>query len=214
MTTPDQPPLWQSLQPVLPLVLFLGVNRVAGLRWAVVAATAWSIKVVIDRRRQNLPLGRIVPLITAAVILRGLAGVITNSEVVYFGLGIATKYVASAVLLGSAIVMRPLGNLALRRGLGLSAQLVAKPAIAAAARWATVVAGLYYLFSATFDVWLLERSSIDGFVIVRFVVNWPLGIAALGSIYWLFSRGFDAVPEAPDLVDALDARLEELGASR
>ena len=78
-----------SLQSAAPVLLFLAVNRVAGLRWAVAIATAGSIALALDRRRKGLPLGRLMPLVTGAVIARGAIGVITGSETVYFGLGIA-----------------------------------------------------------------------------------------------------------------------------
>jgi hypothetical protein len=80
-----------SLEAIAPIVVFVVLNRLFGLRWAVVGATIWSLKVVIDRYRRGQPLGRFLPLVTVAVIGRGVIGVITDSETVYFGLGIATN---------------------------------------------------------------------------------------------------------------------------
>jgi len=207
VTAGGTPSTWQSLQPVVPLVLFLAVNRLGGLRWAVAIATIWALKVVIERRKRGQTLGRFIPVVTAAVLVRGAVGIATNSEAVYFGLGIAGKFVAAIALFISAAVGRPLGSYLARHALAIDSQIHADPGFARAMRLATVVAGLYYLLSGAVDVWLFQRSSIEGFVVFRFLMNWPLGLAALGTIYRLCDRALDTIDGAPALAEAIESQL-------
>jgi len=203
-------PVGFSLQTAVPVLLFLAVNRLAGLRWAVVAATVWSIKVVVQRRRQGLPLGKFMPIITAAVVIRGLIGVITGSETVYFGLGIAAKYVGAAVLLGSVVLRKPLAAQAAPFVMEMPPGLAKNGVFRTTMGIITCIAALYYLLSASFDIWLFRRSSVDGFVVLRFVANWPLSavaiIAAATITQWQLAR-IPGLPSARTLVERRMATL-------
>lgn len=205
--TPDAPSSSGfSLYSAAPVLVFLAVNRAAGLRWAVAAATAASLAVAIDRRRRGLPLGRFMPIITAAVILRGLAGVVTGSETVYFGLGIATKYAAGAVLLVSVALGAPLAARVAPFLMRIPPEMANHGLFRSAMSIVTAIAGLYYLVSASFDVWLFRRSSVEGFVFVRFIANWPLSAAALLSIFAVLHLRLQRIPGAPPLATLIEER--------
>lgn len=190
-----------STQALLPVLIFLGVNRVAGLRWAVVVATAWSVKVIVDRRRAGVPLGRFMPIITAAVIVRGAIGAITGSEAVYFGLGIATKYAVSAALATSLVLRRPLARVAAPYVLSLSPAIIKHQSFHTAMVLTTAIGALYYCVSATFDIWLFQRSSIEGFVVLRFLVNWPLGALCLLAILAVARHHLTKIPSVESLTE-------------
>ncbi len=198
-----------SAQSFVPVLVFLAVNRLAGLRWAVVAATVWSLKVLIDRRRSGIPLGRFIPALTAAVLLRGAIGAITGSETVYFGLGIATKYLGAAVLLGSVVIKRPLATLAAPYVLDMPARLAENPRFRSTMAIITAISGVYYALSATFDIWLFRRSSVEGFVVVRFLANWPLGVVAIVAILAVAQRGMAGIPEVAPLATMIEQRFGE-----
>ena len=198
---------WQSAAPV---VVFLIVNRMAGLRWAVASASAASIGVTIDRRRKGLPLGRFMPVVTAAVILRGLAGIITGSETVYFGLGIATKYVVAAVLIGSVLLGTPLATRAAPLLMRVPDEMAAHRLFRSTMAIITVVAGFYYVISATFDIWLFRRSSVEGFVFLRFVANWPLSAATLLLILAVLQVRLQRIPGVPPVAVLVEQRRTEL----
>lgn len=202
-------PVGPSLQLAVPVLLFLAVNRVAGLRWAVVAATLWSIKVIVDRRRRGLPLGVFMPIVTAAVLARGAIGAITGSETVYFGLGIATKYGFAAILIGSLLAQRPLASLAAPFLMELPPKIAGHQRFLSAMKAVTAVAALYYLISATFDVWLLRRSSVEGYVVVRFIANWPLSAAALIAIFAVLRFHVRKIPGAPPLPTLIEQRMAQ-----
>ena len=90
--------LFAGLDAIMPAVLFVIFNSWLGLGWAIGAATLWSIKVAVSRRRRGLPMGKFLPIVTAYLIARGVIGIVTDSAAVYFGIGIATKFgIAAAV---------------------------------------------------------------------------------------------------------------------
>ena len=183
-----------SLDSLVPIVVFVVVNRFAGLRWAVAAATAGSLQVVVSRHRRGIALGRFVPLITVAVIGRGIIGVVTDSETVYFGLGIATKYVVAAALSVSVLIRRPLGVVAAITVFPTTAAAADHSGFRSTMSIVTLIAGAYYAVSASFDIWLFRRSSVEGYVIIRFLVNWPLSIAAVVAALVIMRRRLPSVP--------------------
>lgn len=209
--TPPSPPSGAgSLEPLVPVVLFLVVNRLAGLRWAVAAATIWSLKLVIDRRRRGVPLGVVMPVITIAVIARGVIGIITDSEDVYFGLGIASKFAIALVLFGSIAVRRPLAALGAPYVIDTTPDMVAHPAWLPTMGWITAIGGLYYSVSGAVDTWLLSSRSIEGFVLLRFLANWPLSIAAMIGAFAVAERGLRRIPGIDSVTDLVESRLENL----
>lgn len=200
-----------SFQSIAPVLLFLAVNRVAGLRWAVAAATLGSIALVLDRRRKGLPIGRFMPLVTGAVIIRGVIGVITGSETVYFGLGIATKYLGALILVGSVVVGAPLAKRALPYVLDVPLEMAAHRIFHTTMGIVTTIAGVYYAISASFDIWLFRRSSVEGFVLVRFVANWPLSSAALIAILAVMQVRLQKIPGVPPFTTLIEERLAAAG---
>ena len=93
---------------LMPVIIFIGLNRLAGLPWAITGATLWSLKVAYTRKRRGLTIGKFLPIVTAGIIARGVIGIITDSEAVYFGIGIATKAAIGLALIGSALIGRNL----------------------------------------------------------------------------------------------------------
>ena len=79
---------WES---VMPIILFIIFNRVFGLASAIIAATVWSVAISIRRLRNGYRIGKFIPIITAGIVVRGVIGIISDSEAVYFGIGIGTK---------------------------------------------------------------------------------------------------------------------------
>jgi hypothetical protein len=203
---------FRSLEPVAPIIIFLALNRLGGLRVAVVGATLWGIKLAVDRRRRGQPLGRFVPILTVALIARGVAGIITDSETVYFGLGIAGKFAGAAVLIGSAVIGKPLAALGAPMLLAATDEMQKHPVWRSTMAIITAIAGLYYLASATLDVILLQRNGIEGFVLLRFIANWPLSLAAILLALAVAQVRLPRVPGVTSALDLIETRLEELGA--
>ena len=72
-----------------PTIAFLVVNYGFGLTEAIIAASLTSALVIGFRWLKGRRIGILLPASLAYVTIRGLAGVLTGSEDVYFGLGVA-----------------------------------------------------------------------------------------------------------------------------
>jgi hypothetical protein len=92
---------------LLPSVLFLVGHRWGGLVPAIVAASVASVALIVVRRRQNRTLGVLLPASLAYVSVRAAAGLLTNSDEVYFGVSLATSAVVALVVAATAFTRTP-----------------------------------------------------------------------------------------------------------
>ena len=202
--------LTSGLDSLMPALLFLIFNWAVGLPWAIGAATVWSLKVVYTRRRKRLPLGKLFPLVAGFVLLRGIIGIVTDSEAVYFGLGIASKYAIGLGVAASAIINRNVIIMAAPYVFNFPTEVKNHPVYKSALDVVAYLAGFYYLLSASFDIWLYNNNSVEGYIIIRLIVNWPLGLAVFwGCLGYVVFR-LRKVPEFPGLYKLLEHRTESL----
>lgn len=195
------------LDSIMPVILFIGVNRLVGLPWAIGAATLWSIKAAYSRKRRGLGIGKFLPLITAGIIARGIIGIITDSEAVYFGIGIATKAGLGLALIGSAIIGRNLIGTYAPLLFGFDDATVQHPIYMRAMDRVAWAAGIAELMSAGFDVWLFNNSSVDGYLVIRFFVNWPFTTIVLMLCITYLARELDKIPGFAGMSELLDKRM-------
>ena len=132
--------------------------------------------------------------------------IITGSETVYFGLGIATKYAAAAVLIGSVLLRMPLALRAAPLIMRIPREMAVHRLFRSTMGIVTLIAGGYYITSASFDIWLFRRSSVEGFVFLRFLANWPLSAAALLSILIVVQVRLQKIPGVPSVATLVEER--------
>ena len=216
-TEPDDPPKLQAELPgmgagsmfdsVMPVIIFSGLNRLAGLPWAIAGATLWSLKVAYTRKRRGLTIGKFLPIVTVGIIARGAIGIITDSEAVYFGIGIATKAAIGVALIGSALIGRNLIANYAPLLFGFRETTTAHPIYHRAMDRVAWIAGIAELLSAAFDVWLFNNSSVDGYLTIRFLVNGPVTTVVIVVCVTYLSRQLDKIPGFPGMAEVLDARM-------
>lgn len=199
-----------GLDSLMPALLFLLFNRFFGLGWAIGAATVWSLRVIWSRRRKQIPIGRVLPLVAGFVVARGIIGIITDSEAVYFGLGIASKFAIGLGVAIAAKIGRNVLAIAVPYVFDFSEEVRSHPIYVAALDRIAYVAGLYYVVSAGFDIWLYNNNSVEGYIIIRMMVNWPLGIAVFWGCVAYLTRRLRQVPEFPGLYKLLEQRAEQV----
>ena len=95
------------LAALLPSVLFLVGHHWGGLVPAIAAASVTSVALIIVRRRQNRTLGVLLPASLAYVLVRAAAGLLTNSDDVYFGVSLATSAAVALVVAATAFTRTP-----------------------------------------------------------------------------------------------------------
>ena len=198
---------------VMPIVIFLGLNWVAGLPWAIGGATLWSLKVAYSRKRQGIAVGKFLPIITIGIIARGVLGIVTDSEAVYFGIGIATKAAIGLGLIGSVLIGRNLIASYAPLLFGFDRATTAHPIYKRAMDRVAWIAGIAELISAAFDVWLFKNSSVAGYLTIRFFVNWPFNAAVIVIVLSYLSRQLDKIPGFPGMAELLDTRMMQYEAA-
>jgi len=194
----------RAIDSVMPIVAFLVLNRWASLGWAVAGATAWSIKAAVSRRRHGEAVGRFLPLLVAYLVVRGVIGIATDSEAVYFGIGIGTKALIGMVIVATAVVGRPFLARVFPLAVPLAAETVAHPVFRRTMGRLTVALGAYQLLTSVWDIWLYNQTSADGYVTVRALVGWPAGFIVSCLGLWYADRALRAAPGFPGLLDLLD----------
>jgi hypothetical protein len=70
----------------------------------------------------------------------------------------------------------------------------------------TAIAGLYYVTSASFDIWLFRRNSVEGFVLLRFFANWPLSAVTLLAILIVLQVRLQKIPGIPPVATLVEER--------
>ncbi len=194
----------RAIDSVMPIVAFLVLNRWASLGWAVAGATAWSIKAAVSRRRHGEAVGRFLPLLIAYLVVRAGIGIATDSEAVYFGIGIGTKALIGMALVATAVVGRPFLARVFPLAVPLAAETVAHPVFRRTMGRLTVALGAYQLLTSVWDIWLYNQTSADGYVAIRALVGWPAGFIVSCLGLWYADRALRAAPGFPGLLDLLD----------
>lgn len=214
---PTRPASWgptDSFNSLLPVIAFVALNSLAGLKWAIVGTTVGSLYAMYNRHRRGLGVGLFVPVVAAVLVLRAVIGIVTDSEDVYFGTGIGLKFLIAIGLVVSVAVNRnAVGRLAPYAiefpPSTLSHDLYRSTTAGLTLMWAT-----FLVLTGAFDVWLLRESSANGFVIIRFLVSWPLSMGGtIGAMLWANQR-LNQIPGFPGLVALLETQMETAAASR
>jgi len=189
------------------------INSLAGLGWAIAAATVLSLWSAVNRRRRGLPIGRFLPIVMLIIIGRGAIGIITDSEAVYFGLGIASKFAIAAALAISVLIGKAIVGYLAPYVLGFDETTQQHPSYRSAMAHITVVGAIYYLVSASFDIWLFNNASTNQYVLVRFIVNWVVTTGTIvGSAVYL-NRRLQEIPGMPSLMTVVEDRITEQAAA-
>ncbi len=189
---------------VAPVAIFLLLNRFAGLGWAVAGATVWGVQASVRRTRRGEAIGKFLPLLIVYLLVRGLIGIITDSEDVYFGIGIATKSAIGLGLIGTVIFRRSFLSQVLPIVLPFKAETIKHKVFSRVMAQMTVVLGLYQILTSIWDIWLYRQTSVDGYVVIRTLVGFPAGfIASLLGVFYIDRslRGADGFKGFVDLLE-------------
>jgi hypothetical protein len=183
---------------VVPVVLFVGLDAAAGLVAAMAAATAWAVGLAAWRILRGSRPGIWLWAALGYVLVRGLAGMLTQSKVVFFGPGVAQTGLIGLLFVVSVVARRP--------AVGYIAPVIypfedfvrRHPAYRRAFTHLTLIWAAYLLAHVVLDVWLLKSVSASAYVVVRSAVTWPmlllLFVFSLRYPLRVFRREPDLVP--------------------
>ncbi len=193
---------------------FMIGNRLSGLGLAIGLVTAWSLVAVLRRYRSGIGVGELLPITTAYLVARGVIGLATGSKAVYFGTSIATKVAIGLVLIGSAVVGRALLPRFAPLVIPFPSFVVTHPYYYRTLRNLTVLAGFYEIATAVWDVWLYNRTSTNGFVLIRLGVSWVSGFVVIFGAIIYADASLRKIPGFAGLLAVMEELTESLSAKK
>ena len=208
------PPWWVGLDTLLAVAAFVVLFRFSGLGPAIAAITIVSVASGFLRVRHGIAVGRLLPLVTVCVVARGVVGIVTGDEDIYFAIGIGYKFaIAAGLVVVSRFASNPAEEL-VSRALGLPAEVRNHENYLSAVSLLVLALGLLTGLSAGFDIWFLGVTDPDEYVLFRYVISWPLyaGFTSLSLVF--LSRRLAGIPGFPGMMNHLERQAEARAAAR
>ena len=177
------------LSSLIPSAGFLVVNHFFGLAPAMVAATLLSAAFIVIRRSRGQTVGWFLPISLAYVVVRGIAGMLTGSENVFFGFGIATSMVVALVVAATALTRHPAAGYLLPIVVPYRHLSLEHHEYRRVAAQVTVVWAIAELALTAWEAWHLSNVTGSEFLIDRTLVGWPvMGVVIFFLIFYVRFR--------------------------
>ncbi len=208
------PPWWVGYDTLLAVAAFVVLFRYWGLGPAIGAITVVSVLSGLLRVRAGVGVGKLLPLVTVCVVVRGAVGIITDNDDIYFGIGIGYKFaIAAALVLSAPLKLNPAVDL-VARTLGLSAAMRSHEEYRSAVDRIVVTFGVLLGLTAGFDIWFLGVTDPDDYVLFRYLFNWPLYVAFTILSLTFLSRRLSRIPGFPGIMNLLERQAEARATAR
>jgi hypothetical protein len=205
-------PTWRSMlgrglpqftgEAVVPVLVFFGVWKAAGLGPAIAASTVvyLALAVVLLRRGRDLTL---IAIGVVFVVIQAIVGLVSHSATVYLAQPVVLSALWSVAYFLSVAIGRPL------IGVFANAWYPFPPWFRASAPYKrefgmqSIVWGVYCLARAALRLFVLLRSGVGGFVLISLVTGFPFFFALVFWGIWharrVFSRLDASTADAPAL---------------
>ncbi len=199
---------------VMPVVLFIVLFNVVNITAAVVAATLWSLKAAVSRRRRGLNIGWWLPGVTAYLIARSTVTIMVehdlvdfgiSSKAVYFGIGFVTKILVGVVIAATILVGKPFLAWAIPKVVDLHDDLLADPRFARTMSSATWLIVAYEIGSGVWDIWLFNNSGFNLFFLTRSVSNFVVSFVAISVGLMYIDKRLEPIETYPGIVEVLES---------
>jgi hypothetical protein len=181
----------------IPTVVFVIVNAISTLRWAIVAAVGSAVVLSIYRLARRQPVQQALTGLIG-VVVAALIAARTGQARGYFLLGIWSSFLYAAVFAGSLVVRRPIVGVAWEF-------LDPTPAdddiawhrrrpLFRAYLWATLGATAVFLARGVVQLALFAHNATGWLAVARIAMGYPLYIAAVGFGFWIVTRARKRIP--------------------
>ncbi len=184
-----RPSLTSALRSLLPTGVFLVVDGWLGLVGAMVAASVTTLGLLVLRRRRGNGVGILLPLSLGFVVVKAIAGVVTESPVVYFGAGVALSALVAIAIGATAFTERPAASYALPLVTPYRHLSPDHPVYRRVSAQVTAVVALAELGLTTWEAWHLTVSTASEFLTTRTLMAWPaMGVVIFFVIFYVRFR--------------------------
>ena len=181
-----------ALITAIPTAVFIVVNVVTTLRWAVFAAVGAAVLLTGYRMARKQPVQQALSGLFGVVVAAVIAAR-TGQARGYFLLGIWTSFIYAVPFAVSIVVRRPLVGL-LWEFLDPSppddddAPWHKRRVLLVAYTWATLACTLVFLARGIVQAALYHRNATGWLAFARIAMGYPLFIAAVGFSFWIGTR--------------------------
>lgn len=183
------PSFGSALTSLLPTIVFLLFDGWLGLVPAMITASLSTIAMMVLRRRRGRGVGVLLPIALVFVVVKAVAGVLTESQVVYFGSGLALSAVIGIGIGATAFSRRPIAVYAIPLVTPYRHLTADHPVYRRVAAQVTAVWALAELAITGWESWHLTMSSASEFVVTRSIVAWPvMGVVIFFLIFYVRFR--------------------------
>lgn len=173
---------------VAPLCAYYAVFLFAGFRGALVGALAWSYMIVIRHLLRRERVSTLLMLGTLLLTMRTVVAYITGSAFLYFIQPSASAFLASVVLVGSALAGRPFTQRFTHDFCPLTPELLARPSVRQFFVRVSFLWAIAMFVNGVVVLWLLLTLPAGAFPIERSAISVSLtAVAILCSVLW-FAR--------------------------
>lgn len=172
---PPAPPSSAGLlTALLPSAAFVAANQTAGLSAGIVAASLTSAALIVVRRRRNRRTGILLWASLAYVVLRAVAGTLTESDDVYFGLGLAISAATALAVAATAFTAAPAAIHLIPAAVRYSDATRRHPRYRQVAAHTTLAWAVAELALTGWEAVHLTHATATQFVLTRTFIGWPL----------------------------------------
>jgi hypothetical protein len=185
--------LWHAVPVVLesvvaPVAAYYFVLLIAGFRGALIGALVWSYLIVARRLVRHERVSTLLLLGTVLLTLRTVISFATGSVFLYFIQPTASTFLASLVLVGSALLGRPFTQRFTHDFCPLTPELLARPTVHRFFVRVSFLWAVAMFVNGGVVLWLLLTASAGAFPIERIAITLSLTAAAIFfSVTW-FTR--------------------------
>lgn len=184
-----RPGLVSAVTALLPTGVFLLADLWFGLAPAMLITSVATVILVLVRRRSGQGIGILLPLSLTYVVVKAVAGILTQSQVVYFGSGIALSALIAILVGATAFTGRPVAVHLMPLVTPYRHLTAEYPVYRRVAAHVTIAWALAELGIAVWEGWHLAAASASEFLILRSLVGWPaMGVLIFGLIFYIRFR--------------------------
>jgi hypothetical protein len=174
------------LASVIPMGLFYAALLVFGLKTAITVAVLWYYAGLALRVTRGRPLLGTAMLGASLMTVRAVVGFWTGSAFVFFLQPVAGTIATATALALTALAGRPLLERLAHDFVPVPSALASRLRHTRFFGHASMVWALTYMINAFGTVWLLTRSSLGSFLILKTVLSPVLTAIAIATTYALF----------------------------
>jgi len=180
-----------AVDAVLPVLVFYGLWRAAGLGPAVVVTSIVGGAVVLWQVRHGYDVA-LAGVTCVFLVIQAVIALVAHSATVYLAQPVVLSALWGVAYLGSVVIGRPLIGAFARAWYPFPPEFRASAIYRREFGMQSVVWGVYCLARAGLRLWALLSSGVGGFVVVSVITGTPILVALVVWGLWHARRTFSA----------------------